>query len=273
MSCPAAGCVSDPPPGIDTSFKAKLTEFFCQYGDKIRVEANLFRKRNPMPAVRPAPIPAPIPAALPTERRAAQPPAAGAKAPQAGDRFFTALNYGVGAAGTIAGFVAIPHQVVECAPAVVRSVTTLGARAAAFSATRSGMLARLATGVAVSSTSLSHGTEYAASLAASSMKAPLIGRVVSPGVAKVMTEKVLPMANAVGAGVAILDNGNRLCRAHQQGNVAGEVIAGAQIGLNAVSAVTGFLPGKAQWIMAGAGLASLGLELAHQLGGVGKTQP
>lgn len=193
------------------------------------------------------------------------------KAAESGrDHLIRMINYGVGGAGTVAGLVAVPHQIVQSTPMILTSVATIGGKATAFSVTRTGMLARLAAGVAVTSTSVSHGTEFVSGLASSTMKAPVVGRIFSPKVADVMTQKVLPVANAVGAGVAILDNGNRFYRAHQQGNTAGEVVAGTQIGLNAVSAVTGFIPGKAQWVFAGVGLASLGLELAHQFAGVGK---
>jgi hypothetical protein len=85
-----------------------------------------------------------------------------------------------------------------------------------------------------------------------------------------MTGKVLPAANAAGAVLAIADNSLRFVRASEKGNTTGQVVAGIQVGLNAISGVAGFLPGKAQWVAAGAGLTGLGLEMAHQLGGLGK---
>lgn len=193
------------------------------------------------------------------------------KAPAtASDKFLTMLNYGVGGAGTIAGTVAIPHQVVKNAPWVMKSVTNVGLRAALTASTKTGLVSQAASGIAKSSIFVVRNTDHVAKLAAGVMRSSTVGRLFSPKVANVMTGKVLPTANAVGAGISVLDNGNRLYKAYKADNVVGQAVAGTQIALNVTGAVTGYLPGRFQLLSAAAGITSLGLEVAHQLGGVGK---
>ncbi|PKL74480.1 MAG: hypothetical protein CVV27_20300 [Candidatus Melainabacteria bacterium HGW-Melainabacteria-1] len=166
--------------------------------------------------------------------------------------------------------VAIPHQIVKSAPTVTRIATGMGLSATMNSITQGGLIGRAAGTFAKGSLFVAKHTENVAQVAGTLMKAPTIGRIFSPPVADVMTRKVLPTANAIGAGIAILDNSNRLYKANQANNTAGQVVAGSQIALNLTSAVTGYLPGKFQLISAAAGLGGLALEIAHQAGGLGK---
>lgn len=190
-----------------------------------------------------------------------------------GDRLVRYANYGAGAAGSAAGVLAFPQQVQANAPSVIR-----GAQAAASSLKHlsnsktllSPVLNPSARILAGGALKLAKGTETLSKFSMAVMQTPIVGRMTSPAVAKTMTTKVLPVANAAGAGLAIADNSLRFVRAREKGNTTGQVVAGIQVGLNAISGVAGFLPGKAQWVAAGAGLTGLGLEIAHQWGGLGK---
>ncbi|MGE3728499.1 MAG: hypothetical protein AB7I41_23315 [Candidatus Sericytochromatia bacterium] len=190
-----------------------------------------------------------------------------------GDRLVRYANYGAGAAGSAAGALAFPHQVSLNAPRVIQ-----GAKSVANSLTQAAKAKHVFAPVfspsarilASGALKVAKGTEVVSKFSMGLMQMPVVGRLTSPAVAKTMTGKVLPAANAVGATLAIADNSLRLVRAREKGNTTGQVVAGVQVGLNAISGVAGFLPGKAQWVAAGAGLAGLGLEMAHQLGGLGK---
>lgn len=209
-------------------------------------------------------------ACLAPARTAADESGAKPKAEAGVDKLLRLTNYGVGGAGSIAGLVAIPSQVAKYGPSISRTAASVGLYATVAAGKNSGLAAATAGIIAKSATLVVNTTPTLSKLAHASMKVPVVGRVFSPGVAKVMTDKVLPAANAVGAGIAILDNGNRYYKASKANNNTGKVIAGAQIAINGSSAVLGFLPGKAQWVSAGLGLVGLGLELTHQIGGVGK---
>jgi len=190
-----------------------------------------------------------------------------------GDRLVRYANYGAGAAGSAAGVLAFPHQVSLNAPKVIQ-----GAKSVANTLTQSAKAKHLLSPVlgpsarflASGALKAAKGTEVISKFSMGLMQMPVVGRLTSPAVAKTMTGKVLPAANAAGAVLAIADNSLRFVRASEKGNTTGQVVAGIQVGLNAISGVAGFLPGKAQWVAAGAGLTGLGLEMAHQLGGLGK---
>lgn len=207
-----------------------------------------------------------------SEEKKASPPPTKSEAPL-GDRLVRYANYGAGAAGSAAGVLALPQQVQANAPGLIR-----GAHAAATSLQHlsksksilSPVLTPSARMLAGGALKVAKGTESLSKLSMAVMQMPVVGRLTSPAVAKTMTTKVLPVANAAGAGLAIADNSLRLMRAREKGNTTGQVVAGIQVGLNAISGVAGFLPGKAQWVAAGAGLTGLGLEIAHQWGGLGK---
>ncbi len=190
-----------------------------------------------------------------------------------GDRLVRYANYGAGAAGSAAGVLAFPHQVSVNAPTVIQGAKTLATsltQAAKAKTVLSPVLGPSARFLASGALKVAKGTEVVSKFSMGLMQMPVVGRLTSPTVAKTMTGKVLPVANAVGATLAIADNSLRFVRAREKGNTTGQVVAGIQVGLNAVSGVAAFLPGKAQWVAAGAGLTGLGLEMAHQLGGLGK---
>lgn len=196
---------------------------------------------------------------------------AGAKTESKGDYWLRMANYGVGASGSVAGLVAIPHEVVQASPMIIQGARQLGMRAAVIGAASQGsVLGRGASALAKSSLFVMKNTDHLSKLSSAVMRSSTIGKAFSPAVAKTMTGKVLPTINAIGAGLSVLDNGVRFYRASQNDNTAGQVVAGTQIGLNVLGAVTGYLPGKAQLVSVAAGLGSLGLELAHQFGGLGK---
>ncbi|MBT9547259.1 MAG: hypothetical protein IV090_17840 [Candidatus Sericytochromatia bacterium] len=190
-----------------------------------------------------------------------------------GDRLVRYANYGAGAAGSAAGVLAFPHQISLNAPRVIqgaKSVANTLTQTAKAKHILSPVLGPSARFLASGALKAARGTEVISKFSMGLMQMPVVGRLTSPAVAKTMTGKVLPAANAVGAALAIADNSLRFVRAHEKGNTTGQVVAGIQVGLNAISGVAGFLPGKAQWVAAGAGLTGLGLEMAHQLGGLGK---
>lgn len=202
---------------------------------------------------------------------AAPAPAADTQPESQTDKLLRLSNYGVGGAGSIAGLVAIPSQVAKYGPSIAKSAIGVGLSASITASSSTGLVSAGASMVAKSSALVAKHTPTLATFANATMRAPVIGRVFCPNVAKIMTDKVLPAANAVGAGLAILDNSNRFYKAHQANNKTGQIVAGAQIALNGGSAVLGYLPGsKAQWVSAGLGLAGLGLEMAHQFTGLGK---
>lgn len=207
------------------------------------------------------------------EAKSESPPKQASSEPPLGDRLVRYANYGAGAAGSAAGALAFPHQFSLNAPKVIQ-----GAKSVAHSLTQAAkakhvfapVLSPSARILASGALKVAKGTEVVSKFSMGLMHMPVVGRLTSPAVAKTMTGKVLPAANAVGATLAIADNSLRFIRAREKGNSTGQVVAGVQVGLNAISGVAGFLPGKAQWVAAGAGLAGLGLEMAHQLGGLGK---
>ena len=101
------------------------------------------------------------------------------------------------------------------------------------------------------------------------MQAPVIGHLTQPKVADFVSNKVLPTANALAAGISIYDHSQRFQKAKATGNTAAQVVSGVQIGLNAVSAVTGYMKGTAQTVSAVAGLGSLALDIGSWATGVG----
>lgn len=223
------------------------------------------------------------PAAAPVKKQGAEKPACEAKAESSpanapstaplGDRLVRYANYGAGAAGSAAGVLAFPHQVSLNAPQVIqgaKAVASTLTQAAKAKYALSPVLSPGARFLASGALKVAKGTEVVSKFSMGLMQMPVVGRLTSPAVAKTMTGKVLPAANAVGATLAIADNSLRFVRAREKGNTTGQVVAGIQVGLNAIGGVAGFLPGKAQWVAAGAGLTGLGLEMAHQLGGLGK---
>lgn len=101
------------------------------------------------------------------------------------------------------------------------------------------------------------------------MQAPVLGRLTQPHVADFVTQKVMPTANALASGISIYDHSRRFQKARAEGNTAAQVLSGVQIGLNAVSAVTGYMKGSAQTVSAVAGLSSLALDVGSWATGVG----
>lgn len=185
------------------------------------------------------------------------------------DRLVRYTNYGAGAAGSVAGVLAAPYQISKNAPMVIQSTQKIAQTFQHF-AQGYKALAPGARVLASGAMKLAKGTEVVSKLSYGVMQAPVIGKLTSPAMSETMTRKVLPVANAVGSSLAIADNSLRFVRAREKGNTTGQVVAGAQVCLNLLSGVAAFLPGKAQWVAAGAGMAGLGLEMAHQFGGLGK---
>lgn len=185
------------------------------------------------------------------------------------DRLVRYANYGVGAAGSAAGMLAFPHQIAQTAPQLIQGTTSFAKSMQALGQAHP-LLSSGAKIMSSGALKLAKGTQVVSKFSTVVMQTPVIGKLTSPAMAKTMTSKVLPAANAVGAAFAIADNSLRLIRARDAHNTTGQILAGAQIGLNLISGVAGFMPGKAQWVAAGAGLGGLGLELAHQWGGLGK---
>ena len=228
-------------------------------------------------------MPPVVPAALSKKASVSQPltssapvktatPAAPADSPASEkgvDQLVRYTNYGAGVAGSTAATLAAPYQIQKAAPGVIRATHHL-AQFFQSAAQSNSLLGQGSHVLAMGALQAAKGTEIVSKLSTSLMQAPVIGRLTSPRVSETMTRKVLPVANAVGTSLGVADNSLRFVRAREQGNAAGQVVAGIQVGLNALSGIAGFLPGKAQWVSAGAGFASLGLEMAHQFGGVGK---
>lgn len=185
------------------------------------------------------------------------------------DRLVRYTNYGTGAAGSVASALAAPYQISKNAPSVIQTTQKMASLFQQF-AQGNKLLGPGARVLATGTAKLAKGTEVVSKISLGVMQTPVLGKLTSPAVSETMTRKVLPVVNAVGATLAITDNSLRFVRAREKGNTTGQVVAGVQVGLNLVSGVAAFLPGKAQWVAAGAGLAGLGLEMAHQLGGLGK---
>lgn len=101
------------------------------------------------------------------------------------------------------------------------------------------------------------------------MQVPVVGRLTQPHVADFVSQKVMPTANALASGISIYDHSRRFQKASAEGNTAAQVLSGVQIGLNAVSAVTGYMKGGAQTVSAVAGLSSLALDVGSWATGIG----
>lgn len=101
------------------------------------------------------------------------------------------------------------------------------------------------------------------------MQVPVVGRLTQPHVADFVSQKVMPTANALASGISIYDHTRRFQKASAEGNTAAQVLSGVQIGLNAVSAVTGYMKGTAQTVSAVAGLSSLALDVGSWATGIG----
>jgi hypothetical protein len=219
-------------------------------------------------------MPPVVPAATASKSAASQPAAAPSQttartSEKTVDKLVRYTNYGAGAAGSTAATLAAPYQIQKAAPGVIQATHRLADFFQGAAQTRP-LFSKGSQALATGALQAAKGTEIVSKLSTSLMQTPVIGRITSPRVSETMTRKVLPVANAVGTSLGVADNSLRFVRAREQGNSAGQVVAGFQVGLNALSGITGFLPGKAQWVSAGAGFASLGLEMVHQFGGVGK---
>ncbi len=184
-----------------------------------------------------------------------------------------ASKAGYGAAGTnaVGTILTLPHEALKAADAISDLVRSTRLQQGLLQLARSeGVLASAGSRLMTGSVQLIEGSQRLSTVAKHVMKAPLIGRLTQPHVAKVLTEKVLPVVNAVGCSVAIYDNTKKLHKANQADNRTAQVVAGLQIGLNVVSGVTGFLPGRAQVVSAVTGFGSLALDVAGWTTGFGQ---
>lgn len=183
-----------------------------------------------------------------------------------------ALTAGYGAAGSnaIGTMMTLPTEIIKVTDTIhdlsksIKFQNTLLKLAQA-----EGVLAKTASRAATGAAQLLQHSETLSKAAEHVMKTPVIGRLTQPQVAKVMSEKVLPVVNAIGASVAIYDNGKKYLNATAQQNRSAQVVSGLQIGLNVVSGISGFVPGKGQIVSAIAGFGSLALDITTWTTGFG----
>lgn len=211
----------------------------------------------------------PLPQTKPAAKAAAKPAAPASVQASAQDSLaFQSVKQGSAAASAAGTLITLPTEALKTTQTIAETAQILKARAAVQNA---GLGAKVLAKVAASG-KLIQGTEYVAKAANAVMNAPVIGKLTQSHVAQAVNTKVMPVVNALGSGVGVVENGFRFQKARAQGNTAGQVVSGLQIGLNTLSGVSGFFKGRGQAISAVAGIGSLVLEGISQLGGVGKVK-
>ena len=227
---------------------------------------NPYRALSPqMLASKPQPTPslsaAPAPPAEPTEQ---------GKSASDGASFIDWVNTGVNGTNAIGTVITLPNEALKLADGMADAARALSRRRHLLTPLKNTPLAALSSRAMSGTLRVLEESTTLASTARVVMQAPVIGRLTQPAVADFVSKKVLPTVNAVGAGVAIYDHSKRFQKAKHEGNTAAQVLSGVQIGLNAVSAVTGYMKSdKAQTISAVAGLGSLALDIGSWATGIG----
>ncbi|HEY9843122.1 MAG: hypothetical protein ACAI44_20150 [Candidatus Sericytochromatia bacterium] len=212
------------------------------------------------------PLPAPSACPAPAARTSPAPRPVKAESKDPGDLpAFKTIKQGSATASLAGTLVTLPNEALKANQTVAHAAQLLQARSAAQAG--AGLGARVLAKAAIASGKIAKGSQYLSKAGNFLMHAPVLGKLTQPHVAEVVTHKVMPVVNAVGASIGIIENGARYQKAAAQGNTAGKVVSGVQIGLNAVSGVSGFIPGRGQAVSAVTGLASLALEGVYQLTG------
>jgi hypothetical protein len=186
-----------------------------------------------------------------------------------GASFIDWVNTGVNGTNAIGTVITLPNEALKLADGMADAARALSGRQHLLAPLRHTPLAALSSRAMSGTLKVLEQSTTLASTARVVMQAPVIGRLTQPGVADFVSKKVLPTVNALGAGVAIYDHSRRFQKAQSEGNTAGQVLSGVQIGLNAVSAVTGYMKGNAQTVSAVAGLGSLALDIGSWATGIG----
>ncbi len=204
---------------------------------------------------------APTPPADPTEK---------SKDASKGNSFIDWVNTGVNGTNAIGTVITLPNEALKLADGMADAARALSGRQHLLAPLKHTPLAALSSRAMSGTLRVLEESTTLASTARVVMQAPVIGRLTQPGVADFVSKKVLPTVNAVGAGIAIYDHSKRFQKAKSEDNTAGQVLSGVQIGLNAVSAVTGYMKSdKAQTVSAVAGLGSLALDIGSWATGIG----
>lgn len=236
---------------------------------------NICSPVNPYHALSPQML-ASRPVHQPTAASPAAPPSVPADAPKdksMGASFMDWVNKGVNGTNAIGTAITLPNEALKLADGMADAARALSGRQHLLAPLRHTPLAALSSRAMSGTLRVLEESATLASTARVVMQAPVIGRLTQPAVANFVSKKVLPTVNALGAGIAIYDHSKRFQKAKSDGNTAGQVLSGVQIGLNAVSAVTGYMKSdKAQTVSAVAGLGSLALDIGSWATGIGYTE-
>lgn len=224
---------------------------------------NICSPVNPYPALRPQMLAEP-----PISQVTTPTPPPAEKNPRSSS-FIDWVNTGVTGTNAIGTVITLPTEAIKLADGMADAAKALGGRQHLLTSLKHTPLAALSSRAMSGTLKVLEESTTLASTARVVMQAPVVGRLTQPAVASFVSQKVLPTVNALGAGIAIYDHSKRFQKAKSEGNTAGQVLSGVQIGLNAVSAVTGYMKGNAQTISAVAGLGSLALDIGSWATGIG----
>lgn len=183
--------------------------------------------------------------------------------------FIDWVNTSVNGTNAIGTVITLPNEALKLADGMADAARSLSGRQHLLTPLKHTPLAALSSRAMSGTLRVLEESSTLAAMSRVVMQAPVIGRLTQPAVADFVSQKVLPNVNALGAGIAIYDHSKRFQKAKSEGNTAGQVFSGLQIGLNAVSAVTGYMKGSAQTVSAVAGLSSLALDIGSWATGIG----
>lgn len=210
-------------------------------------------------------VPLPVPPGLPDSQKPDSPTAI----PQDSTSFMEWLEKGVNGTNTVGSIITLPNEAIKLADNMSDAAKVLSKYDDLLVPLKSRPLAALGSRAVAGTLRVLEESTTLAKTARVVMQAPVIGHLTQPKVADFVSNKVLPTANALAAGISIYDHSQRFQKAKATGNTAAQVVSGVQIGLNAVSAVTGYMKGTAQTVSAVAGLGSLALDIGSWATGVG----
>lgn len=183
--------------------------------------------------------------------------------------FIDWVSIGVDRTSTIGTVITLPNEMLKLADGMADAAKALSGRTHLLVSLKHTPLAALSSRAMSGTLRVLEESSTLASLSRVITQAPVVGRLTQPAVADFVSAKILPTVNAVGAGLAIYDHSKRFQKAKSEGNTAAQVLSGVQIGLNAISGVTGYMKGSAQTVSAVAGLSSLALDIGSWATGVG----
>ncbi|MGV3526695.1 MAG: hypothetical protein ACO1RX_20925 [Candidatus Sericytochromatia bacterium] len=208
----------------------------------------------------------------PTLRPAAAPAAAPAKENKgsglSADQIAKTADYGSTGTGVVGTILTLHDEALKTTEAIADLSHMLQARAAlTVAAGRTGLQSMALSTLAQGSVKVLKGSETITKLASAVAQAPILNKLTQPQVTKVLTDKILPTANAIGSASGFYQNMKRYQRAEATGHTSAQIVSGIQMGLNTLSGTTGFFKGKAQTISAVAGLSSLTLDVVAGFAG------